>query len=298
MSRVRVFSTIRESITVHGVARSEIGADRPAVITSVGTGRTTEQAEKRFMEWRRENFLCLDGPYLKAEAEEFLFEYAERHRQSSLDATRLGLSRVLGIRLKHVPSLIDTVKDGRAITWNEVQRVIEHQRDWNALSTLVAFDAGLRAAELDALRREDELAPSPHRTWAATMFIGREHYVRMVVTGKGGLRRAVALARPLAEAIEARRLSEAGNKTDRGVHRQPMYHIGGGQRLSQSFTYASLTALGHSLGFHGLRHGFAQRRVGELMGLGYEFMTAVHMVSIELGHFRSVLDYYRPRNYE
>jgi integrase len=130
------------------------------------------------------------------------------------------------------------------------------------------------------------------------MFLGREHYVRMVVTGKGGLRRPVALARPLVEALERRRLSEAGKKTDRGVHRERMYEIGGGQRLSQSFSYASQTALGYSLGLHGLRHGFAQRRVRELMALGYDFMTAVHLVSIEMGHFRPVLAYYKKRNHD
>jgi integrase len=298
MSRDRVFSAIRKSITIHGVARSEIGADRSAVITSVGTGRITEQAERRFLEWRRDNGLPLDGPFLKVEAEEFLFEYAETSRQSAVDATRLGLSRVLGIRLVHVLSLIETVEQGRAVTWEEVRLIIEHQRDWNGLSTLACLDGGLRACELDTLRREDELEPSSHRTWPETMFLGREDYVRMVVMGKGGLRRPVALASPLAEAIETRRLSRAREKTDRGVHRESLYDIGGGQRLSQSFSYASQTALGYSLGLHGLRHGFAQRRVRKLMALGCDFMTAVHMVSIELGHFRPVLAYYQPRKHD
>ncbi|WP_321949321.1 hypothetical protein [Paraburkholderia sp. J10-1] len=295
MSRDRMFSRIRKSITLHGVARSELGTDRSALITSVGSGRITEQAERRFMEWRRTNGLCLDGPFLKAEAEEFLYEYAETHRQSATDSTRLSLSRVLGIRLPHVPSLIDTVSEGRAVTWDQVQRVIEHQRHWNALSTLVSFNAGLRASELDTLRRDDEQEPSSHRNWRATMFEGRKNWVRMVVTGKGGLRRPVALARPLADALEMYRLAEATQKTDRGVHREPVYSIGGGQTLSQSFSYASLKALGFSLGHHGLRHGFAQRRVGELTALGYTFMTAVQMVSVELGHFRPVLAYYQPR---
>ncbi|MFT0172095.1 tyrosine-type recombinase/integrase [Paraburkholderia mimosarum] len=295
MSRDHTLKKIRESVTVHGVARAEIGADRSAVITSVGTGRITEQAERRFMEWRRTNGLRLDGPYLKAEADEFLTEYAETHGQSSTDSTRLGLSRLLGLRFTHVPSLIETVLEGRAITWDEVRQIIKHQREWNALSTLASLDAGLRAHELATLRREDELEPSQHRNWTPTMFLGRKNYVRMVTTGKGGLRRPVALSSPIAEAIEARRMSAAEKRTDRGVHREPIFDLGSGQRLSQSFSYASLTALGYSLGYHSLRHGFAQRRVGELVTLGYDFMTAVQMVSVELGHFRPVLAYYQPR---
>lgn len=293
MSRDGVFSTIRESITIHGVARSEIGPYRPAVITSVGTGRITEQAERSFKHWRRENGLSLNGPFLKEEAEEFLFEQAETLSQSTVDATRLGLSRVLGIRLAYVSSLVETVKQGRAVTWEEVRLIIRRQRERNGLSTLVCFDGGLRACEIDTLRRADELEPSQHRTWPATMFRGRKDYIEMTVTGKGGLRRRVALTCPLVEALESHRLTAVDKRRDRGVDRERCYQIGGGQSLSQSFSYASSVALGYSLGLHGLRHAFAQRRVRELANLGYEFMTAVKMVSVEMGHFRPILQYYQ-----
>ena len=293
MSPRRTFSRIRESITLHGVAKSELGEHRGSVIASVGTGRITAQAEKRFMAWRADNGLCLDGPYLKDEVMEFLHEYAETHGQSDLDATRLSLGRVLGVRFEHVPSLIETIRCGRGIAWEKVQRITRHQRHWNAISTLIAFNAGLRAAELLALRREDELEPSPHRTWPETMFLGRHDYVKMVTTGKGGLRRPVALARPLAEALEMYRLPAIAKIIDRGVHHESLYGIGGGQAFSQSFSDASWNVSGSSDGAHGLRHGFAQERVATLMSLGFDFMAAVHLVSIELGHFRPILAYYQ-----
>jgi integrase len=295
MTKSRTISDIRKSIALHGVPKSRLGEDRRVIITSIGTERTTIQAERRFLEWRAENGLGLDGPFLKAEVVEFLQDYAELHSQADLDATRMALARLLSLRLSPIESLIETVRAGRATQWNEVKLIVPHQRERNALSTLIAYDAGVRAVELHTIRRSDELTPSAHRTWPDSMFLGRHDVVRMVVVGKGGLRRLIALARCLAEQLEARRRQEPVIITDRGVRYESVYDIGGGQAFSQSYSDASLTALGASTGAHGLRHGYAQRRVAELMSLGYEFMEAIHLVSIELGHFRAILAYYQPR---
>jgi integrase len=295
MTTSNMLSEIRKGIALHGVPKSELGEDRRIIITSISTERVTEQAGRRFREWRAENGLNLNGPFLRAEVVEFLEEYAETHDQASVDATRLALARLLSLKVSPVQSLIDTVRQGRATRWDEVNAVLSHQREWNGLSTLIAYDAGLRAVELQTLRRADELKPSAHRMWPATMFLGRHDVVPMAVTGKGGLRRPVALARCLAEALEMRRRAVPRVIVDRGVRYESFYDIGGGQAFSQSYSYASLRALGVSTGAHGLRHGYAQRRVSELMALGYEFMAAVQLVSIELGHFRPIFAYYQPR---
>ncbi|GAB3626936.1 hypothetical protein PTE30175_03537 [Pandoraea terrae] len=295
MSKSKTISNIRKSIALHGIPKSELGENRRVIITSVGTERVTMQAERRFLEWREENGLDLDGPYLKLEVMEFLQEYAEAHVQSDMDTTRIALGRVLSLRLPPVESLIETVRWGRATRWDEVKAIASHQHEKNALATLVAHDAGLRASELHTLRRLDELELSRHRTWPVSMFLGRHDVVRMVATGKGGLRRPVALSGCLADALEKRRRSTPLIIDDRGVHRESLYDIGGGQAFSQSFSDASLIALGRSTGAHGLRHAYAQRRVRELTALGYEFMAALQLVSIELGHFRPILAYYQPR---
>jgi integrase len=295
MKRVHSFSRIRKSVVVHGVARSELGGQRSRLITSVGTGRVTEQAEKRFLEWRRENGLDLDGPYLRAEVTEFLDEFAETHGQSALDATRLGIGRVLGIRFPNVTSLQETVRRGRAVTWEEVRKIVQHQSGRNVLATLIAFDGGLRASELLTIARVGEIEPSAHRTWPESMFLGREDCVTMMVAGKGGLRRPVAVARPLAEALETYRRPQPVSIADRGVFHESFYDLGGGQAFSQSFSDASRKAVAASMGAHGLRHGFAQRRVTTLTAHGFEFMRAIQLVSIELGHFRPVLAYQTPR---
>lgn len=295
MSKSNMISDIRKSVALHGVPKSELGELRRTIITSIGTERVTIQAERRFLEWRKENGLGLDGPYLKAEVMEFIQEYAEMHVQSDVDTTRIALGRVLSLRLPPVESLIEIVRTGRAARWEEVKAAASHQSDPNAVSTLIALDAGLRAVELHTLRRADETEPSRHRVWPSTLFLGRHDVIRMIVTGKGGLRRPVALSRCLADALETRRRPEPVNIVDRGVRLQSYYGIGGGQAFSQSFSDASLRGLGTSCGAHGLRHAYAQRRVRELMALNYEFMQAIKLVSIELGHFRPILAYYQPR---
>ncbi|MFB9126542.1 site-specific integrase [Paraburkholderia dipogonis] len=295
MTKSNTLSEIRKSIALHGVPKSTLKQDRRVVITSVGTERVTGQAERRFLEWREENGLALDGPYLRVEVVEFLQDYAELHEQSNLDATRIALGRLLSMKLSPVASLIETVRQGRATRWDEVTAIAARQREHNALSTLIANDAGLRAIELFALRRADEQTPSAHCNWPATMFLGRHDVVVMIVTGKGGLRRPIALARCLAEELEKRRRPEPVIVVDRGVHYESYYDIAGGQAFSQSFSDASQRALGASTGAHGLRHAYAQRRVRELMALGYEFMAAIQLVSRELGHFRPIFAYYQPR---
>lgn len=290
-----MISDIRKSVALHGIPKSQLGELRRTVITSIGTERVTIQAERRFLEWRKENGLGLDGPYLKAEVMEFIQEYAETHVQCDVDTTRIALGRVLSLRLPPVESLIEIVRAGRATRWEEVKVAASHQSDSNAVSTLIALDAGLRAVELHTLRRADEIEPSRHRAWPSSLFLGRRDVVRMIVTGKGGLRRPVALSRCLADALETRRRPEPVSIVDRSVRLQSYYRIGGGQAFSQSFSDASLRGLGASCGAHGLRHAYAQRRVRELMALDYEFMQAIRLVSIELGHFRPILAYYQPR---
>ena len=107
------------------------------------------------------------------------------------------------------------------------------------------------------------------------------------VDGKGGLKREVALPLHLAEQLENCRLKKPERVTDRGVHCTQYYDLGGGQAWSQSFSAASKNELGWSTGAHGLRHGYAQDRVGELQGDGYGHDSALETVSQEMGHFRA-----------
>jgi hypothetical protein len=74
---------------------------------------------------------------------------------------------------------------------------------------------------------------------------------------------------------------------DREVKFTPLFDIGGGQAFSQSFSTASVAALGYSSGAHGLRHSYAQNRFKMMKEAGISSDDALKIVSQELGHFRS-----------
>ena len=109
--------------------------------------------------------------------------------------------------------------------------------------------------------------------------------VLYTVIGKGGLVREVLLPHRLAGRLEARRLNAPASVADRGVRYLQRYDVGGGQAFSAAFSRASVEALGKSRGAHGLRYGYAQTRMRELMHHA-EHRLALAIVSEELGHLR------------
>lgn len=204
--------------------------------------------------------------------------------QKQLDNDRNAMSFVTGklarVMADHKPDL-----ESRAYSRDEAERIAARQAPQNALATRIAYDAGLRAHELLTLRRADEDAPSASREWRPDRFLGRSG-VRYVVTGKGGLAREVLLSHGLARALEQLRLAAPRLVTDRGIHYQSHYAIGGGVAWSMSFSTCSRRALGLSRGAHGLRHGYAHERLAELKARGLAETDAKQILSQELGHFR------------
>ena len=126
-------------------------------------------------------------------------------------------------------------------------------------------------------------------------FAGLDNVEIYIVTGKGGLRRQVALPDTLAKELECRRLETPERGVDREIFYDRYYDIGFGQAFSQSFTEASKAGLGFSHGAHGLRHAYAKTRTKTLRDLGFDLEQAQLIVSQELGHFRPsiTIAYYR-----
>ena len=98
--------------------------------------------------------------------------------------------------------------------------------------------------------------------------------------------REVLIPAHLATRLEATRRDEPERITDRGVHYESHYAIGGGHRWSNSFSAAAERALHWSSGAHGLRHSYAQERMAELQHGGLSRDAALETVSQEMGHFR------------
>ena len=225
-------------------------------------------------------------------ADAYLRSRAADLGQKALDGQRLALQKHLvhvrgllpvGSRLDVVHSLKPTCREGRAYARHQVPMVAACQNERNALATLVAYAAGLRAHELLTLARPTERPPDV-RPARPEKFDGRPGN-NYTVVGKGGLVRLVRVPDDLAARLEERRLDEPVRVTDREIRYLSRYDIGGGEAWSRSFSRASTSALGWSRGAHGLRHSFAQERMAELQrGLRYD--DALEVVSQELGHFR------------
>ena len=180
--------------------------------------------------------------------------------QKQLNADRTALAFLVGpAALTRVTATTAAVRQGRAYTEAQVARIMAAQTERQALATRIAHEAGLRAHELLTLRRPGEGQPTPHRPWRDDRFQGRVG-VRYLVTGKGGLTREVLLSAATAAQLEARRLDQPRQVSDRGIHYLQRYDLGGGNAWSKSVQAAAQRALGWSTGAHGLRH--STRRAG------------------------------------
>lgn len=253
-------------------------------IHSVGTARGYEQALKGATEYVQEHRLG-DLRSLTVEiAQQYLADRAAIVSQKTLDIDRQAMQMHLGVRLEVVKSELETHLTTRSYTATQVERIASAQSERNSLATQIAHNAGLRAHELLTIRLANERPPSTHREWSAERFAGREGE-RYTVEGKGGLVREVLLSRELAAQLEATRLGEPRQVTDRGVNYTQHYNIGGGRAWSQSFSAASQRELGFSNGAHGLRHSYAQERMEEMQRGGMNYDDAKGTVAQEVGHF-------------
>ncbi len=253
-------------------------------IHSVGTARGYEQALKGVADYQQAHRLG-DLRSLTVEiAQQYLADRAALVSQKTLDLDRQAMQMHLGVRLEVVKSERETHLSTRSYTTAQVERIASAQSERNSLGTRIAHNAGLRAHELLTIRPANERPPSTHREWSADRFAGREGE-RYTVDGKGGLVREVLLSRELAAQLEATRLNEPRQVSDRGVNYMQHYDLAGGRAWSQSFSAASQRELSFSNGAHGLRHSYAQERMDELQRNGMNYDDAKGTVAQEVGHF-------------
>lgn len=263
------------------------------VIKSVGTVRNYEQGLKNVGTALAKNRERLKG-LTPEKAIQYLESRANEVTQKTLDLERQALQKMLqhveknldlGETLPVIKSTVETKLESRAYSREQVAAIEEKQSERHALSTQIAYAAGLRAHELITLRPASE-RPADERPALPEKFQGREG-VLYTVAGKGGLCREVLIPHYLSKKLEEQRLNEPRPVTDRGVHYQQFYDIGCGQTWSNSFSAASERALGWSNGAHGIRHSYAQERLFELQNAGKTEDYAKEIVSQELGHFRA-----------
>lgn len=263
------------------------------VFRSVGTVRNYQAALTRIALYFRIN----GGVNLQDIKPEMAIAYLH-HRaaavgQKSLDMERQALQAMMTHLTQELPfgkvlEVVHSVKErkllSRSYTTEQIFLISSHQSDKNGLSTLLSYNSGLRSHELFTICESQQRQPDI-RPVSAKKFLGRSGKV-YTVQGKGGLIREIMISADLAEQLEITRLPQPIKITDRGVHYEQFYNIAAGQSWSRSFSTASARTLGWSAGSHGMRHSYAQERMGELQSLGCYYAEALEIVSQELGHFR------------
>ena len=278
-------------------------------IRSVGTARNYESRLKQITVYLQEHRLGSLRDMTPGSALEYLRQRAATVGQKTLDMERQALQSMMqhvtqqlapGQRLEVIKSTAlprtrgqagqptlgrRLSEESRLYTREQLSLITARQSPHNALATEIAHAAGLRAHELLTLRRLHHQTPDVRPAHDLKFFGIRDESIAYSVHGKGGLTREVRVPLSLARRLEATRLAEPRNVTDRGVHYKQSYELGGGQPWSKSFGAASKAALGWSKGAHALRHCYAQSRLARLQR-ELPLNEAKRVVSQELGHFR------------
>jgi integrase len=273
-------------ITAHGLSKRELDELNASAVRSIGTERAYREVYRQYLQWLSDLRLPLESAHTRRMMLEFLDDYAEFHKQKSVNRAVQALQKIFSVELPPVESCIIPTVEGRAYSFSGISKVITRQKPRNIVSTLACFDGGLRAHECYTLRKpRGNDGPSGHRNWSNDRFLGRTDYVIYLTDGKGGLVREVALSLEVSTELEKYLRPEPVVIRDREIEYISHYEIGGGQALSASFSYASKRALGYSHGLHGTRHSFAWNRLAVLIPLVGP-RRALEILAEELGHFR------------
>lgn len=274
-------------------AAAVIKALQGGVLKSVSTASNYEKSLTQVAKYIQKN-KSGSLQQMTPEAAKIYLEYrGQSVGQKTLDMERQALQAMMIHHTKQLSpseklpvqkSELDQALKSRAYPANQIQMIAQSQTPKNALATEIAAAAGLRAHELFTLQPTKD-KPADKRPELATKWQGI-YGDRFTVTGKGGLTREVIIPSHLAEKLEALKLVEPIQKTDRGIYYTQHYAIGGGVNWSSSFSAASKRKLGWSSGAHGLRHSYAQIRMDTLQRAGLTRVAALETVSQEMGHFR------------
>ena len=195
-------------------AASVMKALQGDTLRSIGTVRNYEQSLTRVSEFLQQNKIGDLRSLTPEKAISYLEIRGQTVGQKSLDMERQAIQCMmqnvtqklaLSERLPVVKSEQTQILTSRAYTAQQVEMIAASQTEKNALSTQLAYAAGLRAHELLTIARPSE-QPTDVRPSLAEKFSGREGIIYTVI-GKGGLTRDVYFPAALAVQLESRRLT-------------------------------------------------------------------------------------------
>jgi integrase len=286
MKKIIKTSKKNAKIPKKSMPKIKLKALNTRVIKSLGTQRNYRACLSLYKNWCVTNEVPSNEQSSLKFLNFYLEEKSEVYQQKTLCLHRMSLNASYHKKLKFVKSELETIVAARDYKFCEILEIIKNISAQNALAILICYFSGLRAHELATLQRQDEGSRSSTRKWSDSLFDFEDYYVIYIVTGKGGLRRYVAIPIELAEIIEERRFKLPQKVIDRGIYYHRNYDLGFGKALSQCFSRSSIKHLGWSTGLHGTRHSYAKNRIKKLLDCHYPLYEAKLIVSQELGHFR------------
>lgn len=208
-----------------------------SIIRSVSTVRNYEQALTQVAHYCMNQRMSL-RELTPLTAVNYLEWRGEEVGQKTLDMERQAIQAMMqhithnidpNRRLPIVQSEYEQILNSRAYMPAQIEFIVEAQKERNAISTALAYSAGLRAHELLTLRPVNERA-ADYRPALDSKFEGREGAF-YPVQGKGGLIREILIPEHLAQRLEAMRLAESRDVIDRNIlHYEQHYNINGGNR--------------------------------------------------------------------
>ena len=267
-------------------------------IRAIGTRRDYTATATCIASWLKDRHATTLYRMTRSQALEYLEIRRHIISQKTLDRDRTVLDRMPRTGKTGLPRISSTVAPGRLSTGSrayehdQLDKIESRQRPRTALATAISRKAGLRAHELQTLKRYDELTDAEkkelwaHEKWDERVWKGRPG-VWYSVVGKGGLRRIAIIPHDLSERLEARRLPPGGIlKRDREIPYTQLYDISGGVQWSSAFSKASKRAFGWSTGAHSCRHTYIQDRYSAYRAAGYTHDEALAFTAQDVGHFR------------
>ncbi|MGF7135874.1 integrase [Paraburkholderia sp. EB58] len=295
------YQTTAESLVkrlcVYGAKKKKLGDAHRLVIRSRGTARAYQICIANFLSFRAQGGAPDRGPYLRAEFDEFLYLNSLTWQQKTVDQHWQAFIKVFSLELPRYRASMPSMVKGRAYTHEEFEKILAVASSLHRLSIALLYYCGLRTEEILRISDLHIDAPSPDRPWRQDLFFGLHEVIICTVTGKGGLTRKIAVPAHLFAQLNQQRLNQSRTVCNRGQDFTTHFGLVGGQALSMAFTRASKAALGFSLGAHGLRYSYIQRRLAELRALGLSDSQCLAICSQEVGHFREdiTLHYTTPR---
>ena len=140
----KIAQRLIRNISVFGVKKQAMGDAHQILIRSRQTAINYEDCVSNFLSFRAEGRVPSEGPFLRAELDEFLFLKSLIWQQKTLEQHRQALNKVFCTDLPRYRAAVPTIVRSRAYTDAEIDLIVSVMRQRHALSARLIAATGMR----------------------------------------------------------------------------------------------------------------------------------------------------------